>query len=435
MTDFLAGFAEIDYTPAPGQALTGQHHVRIAERTRDPLLANAVALRQGEETVVLVSVDVCFLPLEVVNDVQCMFAEQTGVAAERLLLHATHSHVAPATVDKFFGDMDPAFVESLKADICKAAVAALSKLERVTVFSGLGQLDHLNWNRRSMYSDGSSVMHGSPDKPGYIGNEGARDPNVGVIFFRNGEGRITGVITNFGTHPNCVENACYYSADLPGEVRRLIKSMFGAESGVVYLTGAAGDVSPLMHKPGVTEEPWMGEDGLERAGLLLAGEIAKTIAQAIHPIEAPTLAFKHAAAQIPIRPYPKPDERAYPNSWGGDSEKFYRAAEADWPRMMAEESPVEVRLNVIRIGDTAICTNPAELFSEFALAIRRASPARVTLISQLTDGYCGYVPTRLAFTRGGYETWACPTSKLSQDAGVTIVKETTQLLAQAFPPL
>lgn len=432
MSDFLVGFAEIDYTPAPGQALTGQHHVRIAERTRDPLLANAVALRKGEETVVLVSVDVCFLPLELVNDVQRMFAEQTGVAPERLLLHATHSHVAPATVDKFFGDMDPAFVESLKADICKAAVAALARLEPVAVFSGLGQLDHLNWNRRSMYSDGSSVMHGSPDKPGYIGNEGARDPNVGVIFFRNNEGRITGVIANFGTHPNCVENACYYSADLPGEVRRLIKSMFGVHTGVVYLTGAAGNVSPLMHKPGVAEEPWMGEDGLERAGLLLAGEIAKTIAQTFHPIEEPSLAFEHAAARIPMRPYPKPGERAYPNSWGGDSEKFYRAAEADWPRIMAEQSPVEVRLNVVRIGDTVICTNPAELFSEFALAIRRASPARVTLISQLTDGYCGYVPTRLAFTRGGYETWACPTSKLSQDAGVTIVKETTQLLARAF---
>ncbi len=79
-----------------------------------------------------------------------------------------------------------------------------------------------------------------------------------------------------------------------------------------------------------------------------------------------------------------------------------------------------------------ICTNPAEFYSEFALAIRKASPARVTLISQLTDGYCGYIPTRLAFTRGGYTTWACPTSKLSHDAGVRIVEATTRLLAEAF---
>ncbi len=150
-----------------------------------------------------------------------------------------------------------------------------------------------------MYDDGSSVMHGSADKPGYIGTEGTRDPNLSVIFFRNAEGNITGVIANFATHPNCVENECYYSADIPGEVRRLMKSMLGAETGVVYLTGAAGNVSPLMHKPGVTVEPWMGEEGLERAGLLLAGEISKIIAQAIDPIESPTLAVKHIAAQIP----------------------------------------------------------------------------------------------------------------------------------------
>jgi len=433
MTDFLAGFAEVDYTPAPGQALTGQHHVRIAERTRDPLLANAVALRQADETVVMVSVDICFLPSELTAEVQQSFANATGVPAERLLLHATHSHVAPATVDKFFGDCDPAFVESLKKDIQRAAEAALARLEPVTAFSGLGQLDHLNWNRRSMYSDGSSVMHGSGDKPGYLGNEGARDPNVGVIFFRNSESRITGVIANFGTHPNCVENACYYSADIPGEVRRLLKSMLGADTGVVYLTGAAGNVAPIIHDPGQVDQPWMGEEGLERAGLLLAGEISKVIAQAIEPIESPTLSAKHATVPIPIRPYPIPGERAYPNSWGGDSEKFFREAEADWPRKIAEESPVDVRLNVVRIGDTVICTNPAELFSDFALLIRKASPARVTLISQLTDGYCGYIPTRLAYTRGGYETWASPTSKLSKDAGVTIVAATTKLLAEVLP--
>jgi len=84
---------------------------------------------------------------------------------------------------------------------------------------------------------------------------------------------------------------------------------------------------------------------------------------------------------------------------------------------------------VIRIGDTVICTNPAELFSEFALQIREAANARITLISQLTDGYCGYVPTPEAFERGGYETWPCSTSKLATDAGIHIVEATKELMA------
>jgi len=430
MNEFSAGFAEVDYTPAPGLSLAGQHYIRIAERTRDPLMANAVAMRQGHETVVIVAIDLCLVEPSFVAGTQRAFEDRTGLPAERLLVHTTHSHVAPVAIPRFWGDPDPAFMEVLKESVLGAAQSAIARLEPVKVFSGIGKLDHLNWNRRCKYDDGSSVMHGSADRAGFLGTEEARDPNLGVIFFRNAEDKITGVIANFGTHPNCVEHGLYYSADLPGEVRRLLESMLGGDTGVVYLTGAAGNVSPIIHAPGVTEQLWMGEEGLARAGLLMAGEIAKVIAQAIEPIGSPDLAVRHTQVAIPIRPYPSPDERAYPNSWSGESQAFYRTCEADWPRKIREESPVEVRLNVIRVGDTMICANPAEIFSEFALAIREASPARVTLISQLTDGYVGYIPTPAAFDRGGYETWACATSKLSTGAGEAIVEATRELMAQ-----
>jgi len=432
MSEFLAGFAEVDYTPAPGLAVIGQHHKRIAERARDPLLANAVAMRSGDETVVIVSNDICMVLPDFVASTQEAFAHKTGLPAEKLLIHATHSHVAPATISGFWGDVAPAFMESFRESIIGAAQTALSRLEPVTAFSGTGKLDCLNWNRMTMYSDGTSVMHGSADKPGFIGTEGTRDPNLGVIFFRNAEGKIIGVIANFGTHPNCVENELYYSADIPGEVRRLLKAMLGSDTGVVYLTGAAGNVAPIIREPGRTEQPWMGEQGLLRSGLYLTGGISSLIAKAIEPIESPSLSVKHTALRIPIRPYPAPGDKCYPNSWGGESEVFYRECEADWPRKMREESPVEVRVNVVRIGDTVICTNPGEIYSDFALQIRESAPARVTLISQLTDGFCGYIPTPAAFTRGGYTTWPCITSKLSPEAGGIIVEATKKMLAQTL---
>ena len=430
MSEFLAGFAEVDYTPAPGLAVIGQHHKRIAERTRDPLLANAVAMRSGDETVVIVSNDICMVLPDFVASTQEAFARRTGLPAEKLLIHATHSHVAPATISGFWGEVDMAFMEVFRESIVSAAQTALARLEPVMAFSGSGKLDCLNWNRMSMYSDGTSAMHGSADKAGFIGTEGTRDPNLGVIFFCNAEGKILGVIANFGTHPNCVENELYYSADIPGEVRRLLKAMLGGDTGVVYLTGAAGNVAPIIREAGRTEQPWMGEQGLVRSGLYVAGEIGKVIAQANKPIESPDLSVKRTALQIPIRPYPAPGDKCYPNSWGGESEVFYRECEADWPRKMQEESPVEIRVNVVRIGDTVICTNPGEIYSDFALQIRESAPARVTLISQLTDGFCGYIPTPAAFTRGGYTTWPCITSKLSPDAGGMIVEATKKLLAR-----
>ncbi len=429
MSEFLAGFAEVDYTPAPGLAVIGQHFERIAEYARDPLLANAVAMRSGDETVVVVSNDICMIPLDLVTGTQQAFAERTGLPAERLLLHATHSHVAPATIDAFWGSVDPAFMASFRESILRAAQQAIGRLEPVTAYSGSTQLEHLNWNRMSMYDDGTSVMHGSADKPGWLGTEGARDPNLSVLFFRNAEDKTVGLLANFGTHPNCVECGCYYSADIPGEVRRLLKAMLGADTGVLYLTGAAGNVAPIIREPGRTEQPWMGEEGLHRSGLYLTGGISKVMAEAIKPIESPDLAFAHKVLQIPIRPYPAKGDICRPQ-WGGESVDFYERCEADWPRMMREESPVEVRVNVVRVGDTVLCTSPAELYSEFALEIREALPSRVTLIGELTDGFCGYVPTPTAFTRGGYTTWACITSKLSPDAGGMIVEATKELFAQ-----
>ena len=99
---------------------------------------------------------------------------------------------------------------------------------------------------------------------------------------------------------------------------------------------------------------------------------------------------------------------------------------------MKENNPFAVRLNVLRIGDAAICTNPAELFVEFGIQIKTDSPAEVTFISQLTDGYCGYVPTEKAFSRGGYETWCAPSSQMKPDTGTQIALQTQKLLAEAW---
>ncbi len=101
--------------------------------------------------------------------------------------------------------------------------------------------------------------------------------------------------------------------------------------------------------------------------------------------------------------------------------RITRSIEADWPRKLREESPVEVRVNVIRIGDTVICTNPAELFSDFALAIRglpRAGRADQPVDRRLRRLHAD--PE--AFTRGGYETWPSGTSKLVPEAGTIISK-------------
>lgn len=428
----LAGFAEVDWTPPPGLPLLGQMHERIAQGTRDPLLVNAVALRQGNETVVLISVDVCILDEEFVQGAKKKWQQRTGLNPAQLLLHATHTHVAPAATSILMMHASIELLEHLQNAVVQAGEAALERLEPVEVFAGTGNMEQMGWNRRAMFEDGSSRMYGNSDDAGFIGMEGPRDPALPVLFTRNAQGEISGVVVNFATHPNCLENDVAYSADIPGAARKYLKKLLGQGVTVVYLTGAAGNTAPSLLDPHVPSQPWRGDAGVERSGLYLAGEAAKVIAATVEPMVSPLLNLQQTTLSIPLRPWPQPGEPTYCRWMENSGAQYYAYAASIWAEHLKQHNPLPVRVNVLRIGDAVLCTNPAELFVEFGLQIRAMSPARVTFVSELCDGYAGYVPTLLAFSRGGYETWCAPSSQLDLSAGEQIVAATEKLMKAAW---
>jgi hypothetical protein len=56
-----------------------------------------------------------------------------------------------------------------------------------------------------------------------------------------------------------------------------------------------------------------------------------------------------------------------------------------------------------RIGDCAIVGAPGEIFGAIGTAVRRASPARVTIFAGYSQGSLGYVATPDEYPFGGYE--------------------------------
>jgi hypothetical protein len=205
---------------------------------------------------------------------------------------------------------------------------------------------------------------------------------------------------------------------------------------VVYLTGPAGNTAPSILERDRASQPWRGELGVRRSGLYLASVAGAVVAAAVEPMQDNAVRLRQAVPRIPVRPWPDEKDPSYPvplvaRDWAAATDYYAQSALA-WPSLLALESPTPVRINVIRLGSAVVCTNPAELFVEFGLQVKAASPAEVTLVSELTDGYVGYVPTPPAFERGGYETWPAPSSKLVPEAGDIIVAETRRLLGEAF---
>lgn len=424
------GSAREEITPDRKLDLLGQMHVRVGERTNDPLTVNAAAFADGARRVVLVSCDLCLLPDDFTREVQRQCQETHGLAANDVLIHSIHTHVAPCTVDYLFGQVDPQFMDSLRQALLRVVGSALADLETADLFAGAGWVKEMGFNRRGRRRDGTVQMYHGSWNADFAGVEGPRDGAVPVVFARRPDGSLKLVLVSFASHPNCIEGEKCYSADLAGATRAALRRQFGESVDVVYLTGAGGNTAPTQLEDNPERDmPWRGFDGLARSGQYLAKAVAGVIAETTVAMADPTLDLQQAKLAVPIRPWPSEFDV---DSLREGPRDYYRRCRELWPELRQSESPVEVRVNVLRLGDAAVCTNPGEFYVEHGLAIRRGSPAAVTMTAELTDGYAGYIPTTAAFAAGGYSTQPALTSKLAEDAGDRIVAATAELLAAAF---
>lgn len=166
-----------------------------------------------------------------------------------------------------------------------------------------------------------------------------------------------------------------------------------------------------------------------RSGWYLGGEILKVIARQIEPMTSPVVRHAWTQLDIPIREW---DSWYDPTDYAGGTREHFEDSRNRWAEIMQENNPEPVRVHALRVGDAAICTNPAELYVELGLAIKERSPARVTLISELSDGYCGYVPIPESIRHGGYSAASSSNTRLVPEAGWMIVEETGRLLDTIF---
>lgn len=430
----LVGTAWVDVTPSEPLELVGQMHTRTGNYTHDPLTVNAMVFRTPEATVALVSVDICVLVDDFLREAKVRVAEQTGIRADHVLIAATHTHVAPAAADNLLARPDPRWVAGLRDAIARAVATSLADLEEVELHAGEGFAKEFGWNRRGLHADGRADMYHGSWNADFAGIEGPRDGAVPVIVARRANGAVKAVVTGFASHCNCVEGESFYSADFPGVMRRFLRrNLVGGDGlGVVYLTGAAGDTAPsIMENNPRNIQPWRGEAGLERTGTYLGSEALQVIHESMAPkvpaMRDPVLRLVSRSLRIPVREWGDFDPSKL--AWEGPRVHFMQVKER-WPSIAAK-GPVAVNVHVLRIGDAAICTNPGELYCQFGLDIKKDSPAKVTIVSELTDGYVNYIPTRKAIAGGGYSAWP-GSALLAPEAGETIVANTREMLREVF---
>jgi hypothetical protein len=410
----------------------------------DEILARALALESGDTLLILLTADVLGFEAPTVRRIRDLIARflgdlETGSAARQVsvVVCATHTHSAPASMPlRNCGKFEAAFVDEAVRVLAEAAMTAVKNLQSARVGTGSGSALAVSGNRRAA---GMSGNGGPPVHEPY-------DTEVGVLRVdAAADGRPLACLVNFACHPVVLgHDSLDISADYPGVVTARLKEWLGGGGGVIALftNGATADINPMRRGTWADVE-WV-------AGPI--AEEAERVWRVIQTSAEVPLAAHAEEVILPFLPLPSPPEleemaRHFRMQQEDEATRPTERRVADAFRCWAEDAlqhyedeaslRCAVEIQVMRIGDAALVAVPGEFFVELGLQIKErlaAAGIRPAWILGYANGNIGYIPTRAAYPKGGYETdtahrfYGQPAC-LAPEAGEIIVERAIALAA------
>ena len=382
----------------------------------DPLHAKAVYFRQGPEQFVLVEVDVTEIGSDETTPARQKAADKTGIPYDHICVAATHTHMASPH-------------KELTSAIIEAVVQAKSDARPVKLQAGAGEEFQIAFNRRYYMKDGGVMFNPMFLNPNIVRPAGPIDPELAIVLLRDPAGnRPLASISNYALHLDTVKEygAVYQkdgagsrdsvSADFPYWLEESLRKNFGPGFQSVFATGACGNINHWdFSKPG----PQSGHKTITRH---LGEALAAAFMEALPRLsdQKASLAVRTRSMRIPFREQTAADV-AWAHKFLGKTEQLSGHSEEIGERRRfldtvraqrileidarkKESTAFLLDVQVVRLSeDTAIVTLPGEMFVEHGLSIKNLSPFANTLVVELANEFCGYVPNRKAFRQGEYE--------------------------------
>ena len=439
------GYARLDVTPPLGILLAGHMAIRPADGVLDPLEACAIAIREGDKTVVLITVDHCGIVKPFIDNYRTAVAEASGIDIEGVYIHSTHTHQGPLLTDhgQCENPLAKEYVVTLSRKLCDVARLAIADLAPAKMGIGVGEAKNVAFIRRYRMKDGSAKTNPGVNNPDIVSSIGETDERVNVIRFDR-EGKETVVIGNFGNHPDVI-GGCKLSADWPGLTRRMVEKCIEGTK-CIFFNGAQGDVNHVnVHpKPGDFNDMFNDFDGCSR-GYGHSRHIARVVTAAIMTVydkvewqDDTTLRYMQKTIEIAAN---KGDPKDLPLAHkyhelhlaGRDDEIPYKAMMlttivAQSARMVRLENGPDtfpLLLSAISIGDVAFFGIPGEPFTGIGRGIKEAEGYKMVLPTCQTNGKVGYFPMKDSYDEGGYEAG---TSNFKAGSAERIIEEGLKVL-------
>ena len=442
---------------------------------------------------VLVSCDLATAPSFLQQRVQSEVAVKLpGLDTSRIVLFATHTHTGPMLAEP--GSASAGLTASAATGTTRNDLVAPAAYLALVVRRICDAVEEA-WNARAVggvsaateiavtghcrlagYRDGSVRMYGNTQTADFAGILGPNDPYLEMLFFWDADQRPTGAILNACCPAQVVEHQSFVSADYWAEARKLVRQKLGDGFFVLPAAGAAGDQSPRdlvrlrreavevnesplnSHLPVAnTKDP--GWEMYDERGLTIIGErIAAAVEQAFPRAQAgirtdAELRHEWRRIQLPLRRVSTDDygwavkqcqDTLARHRITGNLDELYRTLpsrvrEEVFPaygvvrryRLQQTKDFFETEIHALRVGDSAIVTNPFELFLEYGLRMRARCSAKQLLIVQLACDEGLYLPTERAIGGGSYSAIVA-SNLVGPEGGTLLVGHSVALVESLF---
>ncbi|MCW2350503.1 MULTISPECIES: neutral/alkaline non-lysosomal ceramidase N-terminal domain-containing protein [unclassified Sphingobium] len=395
--ELKVGAAKVDWTPAAKslkEPYTG---------VLDPIYVRAIALESNGERAALVTVDVGAIPTDLWSGVTARLSSDLGIAPERVMLTATHTHSVP------WGPHP-----KLEDQIVQAVREAVGKMQPGKVAFGEGK-SYINVNRNIIDPDNRRWWEG-PNV------DGPSDKTVAVLRFENAAGKPVAIYYNYAVHAVLTGNLDLVSGDLPGAASRYIENAMGDDVVAVWSEGAAGDQNPIFFQQTydlrairIADYAKRGEDisnamppggvGMDRKN----PQVAKLMEQQKQMAQSMGQMLGEEVLQTMRLRLERPEKV---NGIAGASKTLVcpgrertDKGRAGYAGTYVDAADIPIHLSMLKIGDVFIGGVNGEVFNPIATSFKAQAPSRRTMMATLTNGFgpSGYIPNDAAFGQYTFE--------------------------------
>ncbi len=406
-----SGFARLDITPPFGTPLAGYYEARYLDGVRDPLYTNALALNDGERTLVIITADVLMISMDASAEIRKMISERVDIPADCIMINSLHQHTSIRVGSKRPGvTTDPIYLDILYRKFCDVAQMAIDDLADCTFGTAIHHAtEDISFIRRYIGKDGklySNPFRMTPDQ--LEGPAAKSDNDVRLILFKR-EGVKDIALVNFATHPDVIGRT-KASADWPGFVRRFVEADH-EDTHCIFMNGFQGDTNHYN---------FMIDEELRGVGYKQSQKMGRVIADTVNLMWDKTEERENYKLSSEIR--------CIFNKCSTRGEEHYEECKAFMDRYRAgdysstvtesgillpeagriaaiPEQPVyhKIPITVMGMGDVVFFGLGGEPFTEYGHIAREAFPEKFMLTATCANGGEGYLPSKQAFSQGGYE--------------------------------